>query len=143
MTAKEYLLQYANAEDKLAQLNEAIMRAEASLDSMSIDYSGMPHGSGTSDKTGAQALRLTDLKERYIEQYNEARVLVSEIEYVIMQVENPNGRAVLLDRYIDRMKWEDIARHLHFDISYVAGHLHGNALQEVSNILNCQKNSKE
>lgn len=143
MEPKEYLYQYRDICARIKEIDEAIENIEEAIASISIDYSGMPHGSGIGDKTGRQAIKLADLKAEYVEERRESLLLKVRIERTIHQVKNTDCRAVLLDRYIKNMQWQEVADDLHFDISYVAGRLHDKALREIEQIINCQKNSNE
>lgn len=138
MNAKEvkrFLEQYAIAMEQVASITKSIERIEASIDSISIDYSGMPHGSGKSDKVARQAVKLADLKAKRIRERMAAELKAQEVEDVIYKLEDPRFLEVIRLRYIEHMKWDAIASAMCYEVSHVSGRLHGSALQAIAQII--------
>ena len=136
MTAKEYLLQHKlmkirikNAEDSLAELRET--RA-----SMSVNLDGMPRGSALSDRTAALAVQLADAETELLSLRSAAWSLCMEIVRTINRLEDPAEVRLLHLRYIECLTWERIAVEMGFTYQWVAGPLHGRALQSLEKVLN-------
>ena len=81
----------------------------------SIDYSGMPHGTGVSNPVESRYLQEEKLKERLKkkEAYYEAEL--DKIEKYINKIEDVNILAMARMRFMMHMKWEDIAQEMHYD----------------------------
>lgn len=135
ITPKEFLLKYKWAKARCDELTASVERIEATIDAVAINYNGMPHGSGTSDRVGKQAIQLAMLKEKRKEELAEAELIAQEIENVILAVADPRYQTVLRYRYIDLMTWTDIADAMGYEVSHVSGRLHGSALMEVKELL--------
>ena len=89
MTAKEFLRQYRRLKVQIKQLDLDIMELEESYDSISIDYSGMPHGSGIADRTAQLATRMGQLRMQKLQLRAEALEKCEEIIKVINCVKDP------------------------------------------------------
>lgn len=78
----------------------------------SIDYSGMPHGTGVSNPVESYYLKKEKLLEKLnnkIEKYIEE---LNRIESIIDKIEDIEVRAIARMRFINNMKWEDIGKEL-------------------------------
>lgn len=135
MTAKEYLMQYRRLSERIRQLDLDIMMLEAEADSVSVDYSGMPHGSGIADKTANTAIRLATLKQEKVSKREEAILKREEILNVINRVEDTLLSQLLYDRYILFMTWERVAEDCDRSDKWCRTELHSRALQSVNKIL--------
>lgn len=135
MTAKEYLRQYKRLTEQIRQLELDIETLEAERDSVSVDYSGMPHGSSIADKTASTAVRITDLTKRKVELRDKAIEKREEICRVIDRVEDPLLSRLLYDRYIRFMTWEKLAEDCEKSERWCRTKLHSRALQSVNKIL--------
>lgn len=135
MTAKEYLRQYRRLTVKIRQLDLDIMELEESYDSISIDYSGMPHGSGIADRTAQLATRMDILRLQKVQLKAEALEKREEVIKVINQVDDPIQSQLLYDRYILFMTWEGIAEDCDRSDKWCRTELHSRALQSVEKIL--------
>lgn len=109
MTAKDYLNQYKNLTWEIERIERDIRDIESTLDSISINYNGMPHGSGISKKTENLAIKLSTLKDDKIKKLAKAKAKREEIVKTIAAVKNPALSKLLYDRYIEFMSWERIA----------------------------------
>ncbi len=76
------------------------------------------------DKTGADDDAIQPLKN-----------MLSEFLNVIAQVDNHILATLLIERYINSKKWDDVARIIHYSSSYTLKTLHPRALKEISKIL--------
>lgn len=135
MTAKEFLRQYRLLSVRIKQLDLDIMELEESYDSITIDYSGMPHGSGIADKTASLATQTGQLRLRKLQLKAEAIEKREEIVKVINCVEDPIQCQLLYDRYILFMTWERIAEDCDRSDKWCRTELHSRALQSVNKIL--------
>lgn len=135
MTAKEYLMQYRRLSERIRQLDLDIMMLEAEADSVSVDYSGMPHGSGIADKTANTAIRLATLKQEKVSKREEAILKREEILNVINRVEDTLLSQLLYDRYILFMTWDRVAEDCEKSDRWCRTRLHSRALKCVSKIL--------
>lgn len=135
MTAKEFLRQYRRLTVKIRQLDLDIMELEESYDSISIDYSGMPHGSGIADRTAQLATRMDILRLQKVQLKAEALEKREEVIKVINQVDDPIQSQLLYDRYILFMTWERIAEDCDRSDKWCRTELHSRALQSVCKIL--------
>lgn len=115
MTAIEYLSQVTYIDRKiqydLSELEELRLRAE-SVSSPNLEES-FSHGGSTE----APFVKVLELLWKRQEQVNrelaELDAKREEIKGVIEQLENKDERMLLLYRYVQGMKWEDIGEQLH------------------------------
>lgn len=135
MTAKEFLREYRRLKEKIRQLEIDIMKLEAEYDSVSIDYSGMPHGSGIADRTADLAVRITDLKQKRLDEKEKALAKCEEILAVLDLIESPLLSRLIYDRYILFMTWEQVAEDCEKSERWCRTRLHSRALQSVNKIL--------
>lgn len=135
MTAKEFLEQYRLLTERIRQLDVEIITLEEEYDSVSIDYSGMPHGTVIADRTAKLAIRITDKKLKKLSLRDEAVTQRDEILTVIGQVEDPLLSQLLYDRYILLMTWEKVAEDCDKSDKWCRTVLHSKALQSVKIVL--------
>jgi len=74
---------------------------------------------------------MVDLEKKIDEEMVQLMELKMEIREKIYQVENPNRRLVLLYRYINFMKWEEIADQMNYSIKQLH-RIHNAALTDIS-----------
>lgn len=134
-TAKEFLLQYQNMKRRIQSIEYVIEELETQAASISINMDGMPHGTDTSDKTGRLAAAIVDKQEDLADLREEAFDVMNVVNGVISRVPNEEQKLLLTMRYINGYTWERIAVEMDFTYQWVAGPLHGTALQEVEKIL--------
>ncbi len=75
-------------------------------------------------KTGADNDMIQPLKQ-----------MRTEILNVIAQVDNHILATLLIERYINSRKWDEVANIIHYSSSYTLKTLHPKALKEISKIL--------
>lgn len=129
MTNKEYLEQYAIYKESIAQAKESLKELEQGIDSISIDYSGMPHGSGIANRTEAYVIRMEEMREPILREIAEAYGIMMQIADSIRAVPNPVYSRLLYLRYIVGLPWLDISNDIGYEEGYTCGALHGKALQ--------------
>jgi DNA-directed RNA polymerase specialized sigma subunit len=133
MTAKEYLLQYQVAKSRARRKREQIEKLRADLLPSGISYDGMPGGNG--GKTMADAFaKLDEMETELRAQIQDAEETAIEVMATIEKVEDERYRAILHDRYILGMRWEDIAECENYSFRHVTK-LHGGALKKIDKIL--------
>lgn len=135
MTAKEYLLQYKRMKKRIKSIERAIEELETQVSSISINLDGMPHGTDLSDKTGRLAAAIADKQNELIDRRIDAFNVMVAVSDIIAQVADEDQRWLLTMRYINGYTWEKIAVEMDFTYQWVAGPLHGAALQDVEKIL--------
>lgn len=84
-------------------------RLEAEIEASGVNYDGMPHGGTPTSPTEAIAIMLADTRAEIAkawQAYTEAR---TKAVAIINSVEDDKQSAVLKYRYLDGLKWEDIA----------------------------------
>lgn len=91
-------------------------------------------GTKVYDKIGEILARIDEYTQKINCEIDEFVDLKSEIHSKIMRVQNIDARLILLYRYIDFMKWEDIAHRLGYTRQWVLV-LHGRALKNFEEIL--------
>ena len=134
-TAKEFLLQYQNMKRRIQSIEYVIEELETQVAYISINMDGMPHGTDTSDKTGRLAAAIVDKQEDLADLREEAFDVMNVVNGVISRVPNEEQKLLLTMRYINGYTWERIAVEMDYTYQWVAGPLHGTALQEVEKIL--------
>lgn len=135
MTAKQYLLQYKLLTAKIENLEQDLAELREARSSISINLDGMPHGTDLSDKTARLAAQLADMEEDILDLRSEAWRTRLRIIHVLSKVETPEHNTLLHKRYLEDKTWEQIAVEMHYTYQWVAGPLHGQALQAVEKIL--------
>lgn len=81
------------------------------------DIDGMPHSqSRDGDRTGSDLARLEELEQEAMEAQQDATAARRELEGAIRQIIGPrwtDRREVLRLRYLDSLRWEDVAERLY------------------------------
>ena len=149
MTAKDYLLEYARLQEDLIELTEDIAALESLATGTTASIDGMPGSGRTGDKVGTGASRIADKKrdkERLIAAIIAQR---EEIRQLVRSLTDPRHRRLISLRYLEmehgRLRtWERVAESMHYDVDWVRGGLHSQALDAVQAILdnNTQKHTQ-
>lgn len=138
MTAKEYLMQYRIAVNKVKRKQEQIEKLRADLLPSGISYDALP-GAGGGNRTAADIFaRLEELERELRDEQDKARAKADEIIAVIEQVGDERYRSILHDRYIMGLKWEKIASSYKYTTRNIYK-VHGRALQDVNKIVNTKR----
>lgn len=115
-----YLFQYRDCITKkksLERRKDEIRREFSPLKSPNLD--GMPRGSASGDGVAVSLLiRLDEIDEKIVEQMNRASKLLSDIMNIIDLLpestpEENLSKAIIENRYIDRMGWDRVCRENH------------------------------
>ena len=110
---KEYLRRYEYANARALRYKAEYKREHELIGSISINYDGMPRGSGISRKTERDALRLSEKAMKWKEAELDAIHERQEIFELICDIDGIEGQ-VLYERYINLHKWEEICVLLHY-----------------------------
>lgn len=135
MTTKEYLLQYSRCKENILHERENLLRIIEAIDSISIDYSGMPHGHDISSKQEKYVTDCESAIEKKSRQIASWTSTMLEIEAVIFAVDDPMYSRMLHMKYIEGLHWDVIAYKLNFSEQYTKSVLHNRALSAVKKIL--------
>lgn len=81
----------------------------------SPQYTGMPHSTGVSNPIEAFYLKRENLIEKLNKKKARLQDEIDRIEDIIDRIEDAEVRSIARYRYIDNMKWEDIAQEVHYD----------------------------
>lgn len=126
MTAKEELLQYKYAREKVDETLEEYQKYKDRAEKMTSIISDMPRGTSSSDKVADNAVKMADLSAEYEKRWLEAEYMKLEIEKNIDLVEEPY-RILLHKRYVEGKTLEEISTLMNYSFDRVR-HMHGEAL---------------
>lgn len=133
--AREYLNKYRQALADIERTNLLIDKLSAALEAQGIDTTKEKiRFSNIDDRMADLAIELIDAKEKLYAALDYAASQAIEVSETIGKISNPKQREVLHLRYIAGAKWDDIAREVHHDRSWVF-RLHDHALEEVELLL--------
>lgn len=132
-TAKEFLKQYEYADKRAKRLQAEYERELELIDSVrsTIGGDGMPHGSGVSRVTEDKALRLAEKAMAWKMAQIDAIAKRQEVFDLIHGIDGIEGD-VLIERYINLHRWEDICVLLHYSWHGIHS-AHRRALRMVEN----------
>lgn len=123
---KEYLNGYREAKRREKRILEQIQRLR--LDKMfpCLQNDDMPHGHNQSDLSD-YAIKMDELMEELKKERLQAVDEYNEIYKTISRLENENEKEVLVRRYINGDKWEEIAVKMNYGYRHIHK-IHGSAL---------------
>ena len=134
MESKEYLESYRMIQARLHVLTAEIERLRAEAESVSINLDGMPHGTGTADKTARLAVQLAEMETQMQEEMSSLWSKRMRIINMLGKMKSHKHQTLLHKRYIECKSWEVIAYEM--DISWRHCYrLHGSALNEFGEVL--------
>ncbi len=108
MTLKELSqLYYLNQE--IAMDKRRLLELEEQAVSCSQDYTGMPHGTGVSDKVGRYAADIVDLQGIIEAKHKQCLYERSRLERYISDIEDSLIRQIFTLRFVDGMSWRQVA----------------------------------
>lgn len=123
---KEYLNGYREAKRREKRILEQIQQLR--LDKMfpCLQNDDMPHGHNQSDLSD-YAVKMDELMEELKKERLQAVDEYNEIYKTISRLENENEKEVLVRRYINGDKWEEIAVKMNYGYRHIHK-IHGSAL---------------
>ena len=128
MTAKEELLQYKYAREKVDETLEEYQKYKDRAEKMTSIISDMPRRTSSSDKVADNAVKMADLSAEYEKRWLEAEYMKLKIEKNIDLVEEPY-RTILYMKYVQGKKLEEIAYKMNANYTYICEQ-HGVALKK-------------
>lgn len=131
MEAKEYLLQYKDAQREVDRLINERARWIARATKVTPTYTGMPHGDSGEDRMQDAVERLSEVEDELNDKIDRLVDLRREVDAAISTIGDTRLETVLRYRYIDCMTFEQMADKMHYCREHVC-RLHGAALQKMS-----------
>lgn len=114
MTAEEYLLQYQRAKLELMHTQAAIEAERQRIMGLrAIVYDDMPKSRDTERDLSAAFAVFEDRARGLREAAERNAAIMSEVEQAVRNVRSRAQYEVLWLRYIDGLKWSDVARQTH------------------------------
>ena len=108
MTKKELSqLYYLNRE--IAQQKQRLSELEYASTSISVQITGLPHGSGISDKVTNYAAEIADLKALIELNIQKCWYELNRLNRYIGSIEDSLTRQILSLRYINGLSWQQVA----------------------------------
>ena len=108
MTVREMSqLYYLNRE--IVQLERQLEELECLAEGTTQAITGMPHGSGTSDKVGRYAVRIADLRSMIDNRKAHCWDELNRLNAYIDGVEDSLTRQILTLRYVNGLSWQQVA----------------------------------
>ena len=102
-----------------------------------VFFSDLPaqHNGDVSDKVGLNVAEMVDYATRALEMMKESEQLKVEITIQIHKMPNKLYAALLIDKYISNMTWQEVAEHINKEYDYTKGVLHDRALSNFAKII--------
>ena len=138
MTAKEYLQQIYRLNELIEHDQREIELLRALFTHVSVPNTENERGEGGLDnheKIGDVIANIDEYERKLNSEIDRYVDLRNEVHSKIMKVKNNDARLILFYRYMDFMKWEEIAVTMHYTFQWVHV-LHKRALQDFEKILN-------
>ena len=127
---KAILLEYRAIERRINRLIDEKAAWNAKATATTSSFSDMPRSSGGSDKIQTTVEKIIEIEEKLDHEIDALVDLRNRIEAAVEKLEDGRLRDVMRYRYIDGMKWEQIAVEMHYSYMQVC-RLHGKALLEI------------
>ena len=110
MTIKELSGLY-NIRKRLQEQNELLAMLEARAEKTTATITGMPHGSGISDKTGTGG-DMADVKQVILDLQNAEQAEFRRLCLYIAQVPDAHIAKAMRLRFLDGLSWRAVARRM-------------------------------
>ncbi len=139
---KEYLRGYQKHVRRINRIEAELAELRTMRMSVSIDYDGMPHGSGQTDLSG-YAAELDMLEHDLIAERYERIITYKDIARRIKMLKSENEKDVLFYRYIAGLDWWEVAEKMKYSERQIH-RFHGKALvhfnmpKEMKDVSECQ-----
>lgn len=121
-----YLNQYRIMHIEIDQITKELQRWQDLATRISPSYSDMPHGGG-SDKVQTAAVEVAELTDKLNQKLHQAIMVQENIKKLLESLDDIKLRQLMFYRYINGMRWEEIAVLMNYDYRYVLK-LHRKAL---------------
>lgn len=126
---KEYLDKYQQLSKRIDSLLEEKRIVYSRATRITPSYSDMPRG-GQDDRIQSAVDRLCEIDKQIDIEVDKLVDMRKEIMRTIKTVGQPLLEAILINRYINGMKWEQIAVKMNYEYRWIL-HLHGKALGRI------------
>ena len=132
MNAKDFLLQYRNADYEISEMTETLVRLRTRATKCTTAYGTGGGGSQPSkDKIPAIIERIIETEKHTERRINELMNIQSIVENAISEVEDGKYKALLMMRYLNGKSFEEISVTLGYSYHYVVHDLHTKALRAI------------
>ncbi len=125
-----YLNQYRIMHIEIDQITKELQRWQDLATRISPSYSDMPHGGG-SDKVQTAAVEVAELTDKLNRKLHQAIMVQENIKKLLESLDDIKLRQLMFYRYINGMRWEEIAVRMDFNYRWVL-RLHRKALNQIS-----------
>lgn len=125
-----YLNQYRIMHIEIDQITKELQRWQDLATRISPSYSDMPHGGG-SDKVQTAAVEVAELTDKLNQKLHQAIMVQENIKKLLESLDDIKLRQIMSYRYINGMRWEEIAVRMDFNYRWVL-RLHRKALNQIS-----------
>ena len=125
-----YLKQYRSLSMEIDRISEELQRWQDLATRISPSYSDMPHGGG-SDKVQTAAVEVAELTDKLNRKLHQAIMVQENIKKLLESLDDIKLRQLMSYRYINGMRWEEIAVRMDFNYRWVL-RLHRKALNQIS-----------
>ena len=125
-----YLNQYRIMHIEIDQITKELQRWQDLATRISPSYSDMPHGGG-SDKVQTAAVEVAELTDKLNQKLHQAKMVQENIKKLLESLDDIKLRQLMSYRYINGMRWEEIAVRMDFNYRWVL-RLHRKALNQIS-----------
>lgn len=126
----KYLNQYRIMHIEIDQITKELQRWQDLATRISPSYSDMPHGGG-SDKVQTAAVEVAELTDKLNRKLHQAIMVQENIKKLLESLDDIKLRELMFYRYINGMRWEEIAVRMDFNYRWVL-RLHRKALNQIS-----------
>jgi DNA-directed RNA polymerase specialized sigma subunit len=125
-----YLNQYRIMHIEIDQITKDLQRWQDLATRISPSYSDMPHGGG-SDRVQTAAVEVAELTDKLNQKLHQAIMVQENIKKLLESLDDIKLRQLMFYRYINGMRWEEIAVRMDFNYRWVL-RLHRKALNQIS-----------
>lgn len=125
-----YLNQYRIMHIEIDQITKELQRWQDLATRISPSYSDMPHGGG-SDKVQTATVEVAELTDKLNQKLHQAIMVQENIKKLLESLDDIKLRQLMFYRYINGMRWEEIAVRMDFNYRWVL-RLHRKALNQIS-----------
>ena len=138
MTTKEWLMRGWRIDKEIKILHEERQKAMDAATNMTQTINVASVKKSRKNSVENKFVIYSEYGERLKKRIEELETVKIEIEKTIREVEEPTLRQLLLLRYLQMKKWEDVASEINYDYYYTIKKLHPKALKVVGQYLKNQ-----
>ena len=131
LTKKEFLNQYLSARREISIKLDEIAKLRSLAAKVTQSFSGTLAGGENSSRVELAAAKIVDLEKEIGREIDNLEKVICQVEQTIDTLQNQNQRNVLKLRYLNGMKWEQIAVKLNYNYRWIL-RIHGLALKNLA-----------